>query len=338
MAEFALQVNSPNGAALAGVLYWLGTLFNHRGSGGSAVAGEKILVVDDGQETREFVIEYVLKPHDYGWVEARDGIEALELMPKERPDLVLLDLQMPRLDGIGLLHQMRQQQLNVPVVLMTFHGSEEIAIEVFRLGVRDYVIKPFTDDELVTAIERALAETRLRQERDALTERLVAANRDLQRRVRELQALYGIGRSVASLLDADALLARITEASVYVTGAEEASVLLLDEHNRLIRRAHKAQDYPPQLADQAVDDPLARHALQTGKPVVGQAGVVGPGGQPYMRVFVPVRLGDRCIGLLGVLAPENAISGAQINLLNALADYSAIGIDRARLATALGEP
>jgi DNA-binding response OmpR family regulator len=300
------------------------------------VAGEKILVVDDGQETREFVIEYVLKPHDYGWVEARDGVEALELMPRERPDLVLLDLQMPRLDGIGLLHQMRQQQLNVPVVLMTFHGSEEIAIEVFRLGVRDYVIKPFTDDELVTAIERALAETRLRQERDALTERLVAANRDLQRRVRELQALYGIGRSVASLLDADALLARITEASVYVTGAEEASVLLLDEQNCLIRRAYKTHDYPPQLADQAVDDPLAQHALQTGKPVVSQAGTVGPGGQPYMRVFVPIRLGDRCIGLLGVLALENVIGGAQINLLNALADYSAIGIDRARLAMALG--
>jgi hypothetical protein len=106
----------------------------------------------------------------------------------------------------------------------------------------------------------------------------------------------------------------------------------------LIRRAYKAHNDAPQLLEQEVDDALAQHALQSDKPVIGPVGLVGPGGQPYMRVFVPIRLGSRCIGLLGALAPENVIGHSQINLLNALADYSAIGIDRARLATALDMP
>src|SRR5690348_520635 len=110
---------------------------------------------------REFVINYVLKPSGYSFIEARDGLEALDQIAAHSPDLILLDLQMPRLDGIGLLQRMKETNIAIPVVLMTFYGSEEIAIEVFRLGVRDYVIKPFTEDELLAAVERGLVETRL---------------------------------------------------------------------------------------------------------------------------------------------------------------------------------
>ena len=103
------------------------------------MAGERILVVDDSKENREFIIDYILKPNGFEVIEARDGVEGMELARSQSPDLILLDLQMPRLDGMGVLQALRRENLPIPVILMTFHGSEEIAIEVFRMGVRDYV-------------------------------------------------------------------------------------------------------------------------------------------------------------------------------------------------------
>lgn len=150
------------------------------------MAGEKILVVDDGKENREFVVEYVLKPAGFEAFQAKDGLEGLEAARRLSPDLILLDLQMPRLNGIQVLEALRDEALNIPVILMTFHGSEEIAIDVFRLGVRDYVKKPYTVDEMLRAIENCLADVRLRREQEALTDRLLQRNRVLHGQVKEL--------------------------------------------------------------------------------------------------------------------------------------------------------
>jgi DNA-binding response OmpR family regulator len=209
--------------------------------GEASLAGERILVVDDGADMRDFVIKYVLQPNGFEYLEARDGLEGFEQIVSGSPDLVLMDLQMPRLDGIGLLRKMQENDVNIPVVLMTFYGSEEIAIEVFRLGVKDYVMKPFTEEELLEAIERSLMVTRLRREREELTERLAAASREFQRRVRELQGLYRVGKVIASQPDADTLMLRILEAATFLAGAESSGLLLLDDEGRsLVRRAVKA--------------------------------------------------------------------------------------------------
>jgi len=149
------------------------------------MAGERVLVIDDGKENRDFVTEYVLRPAGYVALQAKDGVEGLEAAQTQRPDLILLDLQMPRLNGVQVLQAMRQQALNIPVILMTFHGSEEIAIDVFRLGVHDYVKKPYTIDEMLRAIESCFAETRIRRDSEALTTRLLNANRELHTRLKE---------------------------------------------------------------------------------------------------------------------------------------------------------
>lgn len=150
------------------------------------MAGEHILVVDDGKENREFVIDYVLKPAGYRATQARDGAEGLQLAREHAPDLILLDLQMPKMDGIQVLEAMRAEALNIPVILMTFYGSEEVAVDVFRLGVRDYVKKPYTVDEMLKAIDGCLAETRLRHEQDSLTKRLLDKNRELHDKVKSV--------------------------------------------------------------------------------------------------------------------------------------------------------
>jgi DNA-binding response OmpR family regulator len=198
---------------------------------------ETILIVDDGKENRDFIIEYVLEPNGFKYLTAKDGLEGLQMALKHKPDLILLDLEMPRMKGTQVLEQLAAQNMDVPVILMTFHGSEEIAIEVYRMGVRDYIKKPYYPEEMLEAIERSLQETRLRREKEALTERVLQANRELQRRVSELNTLYNVGKSVTSITDMRQLLPYIAQAASQMVDADEV-MLSLNENNRLICRAH----------------------------------------------------------------------------------------------------
>jgi CheY-like chemotaxis protein len=275
------------------------------------VSGERILVVDDGADMRDFVIQYVLRPNGYSYAEARDGLEALDQIASAAPDLILLDLQMPRLDGIGLLQRMKETGIAIPVVLMTFYGSEEIAIEVFRLGVRDYVIKPFTQEELVLAIERGLAEVRLRHQRDVL------------RRV---------GKFIASLPEVDALLSFILEAEADLTGVTQGAILLVSDNGQgLINRAALVKGKPV-LSNQPVQNALAWQAVQTARPVAGQPQPDQASGQSLMPVYVPMIVGNTSFGVLWAQMVAEVITEEQYNLLESLVDYAAIGFERARLA------
>lgn len=288
------------------------------------MAGELILVVDDGADMREFVVEYVLKPNDYRWLTAEDGQRGLQMAASESPDLILLDLQMPRLDGIGMLKAMQERSLSIPVVLMTFHGSEEIAVEVFRMGVVDYVIKPYNVDELLDAMGSALTETRLRHERDQLTQRLVASNVDLKQRVKELQTLYGIGKSITSLVDLNTLLGRVADAAAYVTNSDDTSVMLLGNGDELFKRVAKSGGDPVQVTSAATTDQNAYAALQAGQPILVETPTEN-GQTTYNALYVPVILGDRPVGVLRVINQE-PLGEHEVQLLNALADFIAIGV------------
>ncbi len=138
------------------------------------MAGETILVVDDSPEILKFVSQYVLAPLGYQAILAKDGVKGLEAALAHNPDLILLDMSMPRMNGLQVLGELRKAENQTPVIFMTMHGSENIAVEVFRLGVRDYIAKPFTIEELTSAIDRALNEERLQRERQELSRQLIA--------------------------------------------------------------------------------------------------------------------------------------------------------------------
>ena len=188
------------------------------------MAQETILIVDDDLRNVEFLKDSLLEPSGYATLCATNGEEALRLALTEEPDLILLDLQMPRMDGFEVLHELKRQGGDIPAILITAHGSESVAVQAFRLGVKDYFPKPFKVTEIMEAVEGALAEARLRREKQQLAAQVELVNRQLKQRLKELDILYGISKSVASLLDLDSLLTRIVEATRYVTGAEETTL------------------------------------------------------------------------------------------------------------------
>lgn len=148
-----------------------------------------VLLVDDNDAFRE-ATEQLLAKAGYTVVTASNGREALQAMSTDKPDLILLDIMMPDLDGITVLKQVRDQNLLTGVVMMTAFGSEEIAVEALTAGADDYLIKPMDYQEMFIRLERVLERSHLRQERKRLREELAAAYNELQDRYGELEASY----------------------------------------------------------------------------------------------------------------------------------------------------
>jgi len=116
----------------------------------------RILVVDDEVKMRR-LLEMTLKNMGQEVVQAADGAEALARFEESPFDLVLTDLNMPRLDGLQLLRNLRERGEEVPVIVLTAFGTIETAVEAMKLGASDYILRPFEMDTVELAVTRALA-------------------------------------------------------------------------------------------------------------------------------------------------------------------------------------
>ena len=300
---------------------------------------ERILIVDDGRENREFIAEYILQPNGYEPLMAIDGKEGLDMAIAEHPDLILLDYQLPRLNGIEVLRALEEYGVSIPVILMTFYGSEEVAIEVYRLGVRDYVKKPFTVEEMLLAIERSLGDVRLRREKDALTERLIQANRELQNRLQELNILYSVGKSVTSITDMDQLLPRIVDAAVKVTGAEEGALCLVEAEKLSFRAIKRHNMARAQAVNAPSEDPVSKHVVESGQPLIlTPEQLEHAPHSPQSVAVAPLVLRGEVIGVLSVTNISDSartFTKHDSALLSALTDYAAIAIENSHNLAAL---
>lgn len=302
------------------------------------MANERVLVIDDSIDNSQFIVDCVLKPNEYQALVAYDGEEGLRVALAEQPDLILLDLKLPKMSGLEVLGALNENQSKTPVIVMTFHGSEKMAVQVFRLGVKDYVLKPFEVGEMLEAIGRALTEARLRRERDELTTRLMNSNAELERRVRELNTLFSIGKSVTSLHNQDRLLTRLVEAAIYLTNAEEASLLLVDDQAEELRvLASRGIDDPHfKAARWPVKESLAGQVITTGQPVLlnrDDSPASPLPDQTQAMLFVPLTMKERVRGVLNVNNRRQArqFSNHDLRLLSTLADYAAVSLENAQL-------
>jgi DNA-binding NtrC family response regulator len=122
-----------------------------------------ILVVDDDAAMTSAVCE-VLRQSGYLALSAQSGSEALEIVKRERPDLLISDLRMTEMSGHQLQQELQTLAPDLPVVIITAFGTIESAVESMKLGARDFITKPFSNKELLLVVSRALENRRLRQE------------------------------------------------------------------------------------------------------------------------------------------------------------------------------
>jgi two-component system NtrC family response regulator len=168
----------------------------------------KILVIDDDESLRR-VLEYNLAQEGYAVLTASSGEQGLDLLKKERADLVVTDVRMPGMDGLQVLEGVRKVDPNIQVIILTAFGTIEMAVEAMKAGAFHYISKPFNRDELKLTIKKALQLKELERENVTLRE-------ELKERTR-LDAIIAVSPPMAQVLE---LVIRVapTETTVLILG------------------------------------------------------------------------------------------------------------------------
>ena len=115
----------------------------------------RILVVDD-QQALCYSLKRFLTENGYSTLTATNGNQALSFLESFQPDLVITDLQMPEMDGLTLLENIKEIAPDVQVILITAYSTTEKAIDAMKLGAYDYLLKPFDNDALLTSIQEGI--------------------------------------------------------------------------------------------------------------------------------------------------------------------------------------
>jgi len=116
----------------------------------------KIMIVDDAAFMRMMIRENLKKEGFSDFLEAENGLEAVELFEEQHPDLVLLDITMPEMDGITALREIKEKHPDSKVVMCSAMGQENMVIESIRLGALDFIVKPFKPERLLQAVKNIL--------------------------------------------------------------------------------------------------------------------------------------------------------------------------------------
>ncbi len=131
-----------------------------------------ILIVDDDKNICKMIEASLRKERKYDIQTALSGEACLRIVREELPDLVLLDIQMPGIDGIETLKRIKQEDTRIPVIMMTAHGTIERAVSSMKLGAYDFLTKPFARDRLLITVQNALINSSLKKEVDELRSEL----------------------------------------------------------------------------------------------------------------------------------------------------------------------
>ncbi|MBN2010454.1 sigma-54-dependent Fis family transcriptional regulator [candidate division KSB1 bacterium] len=132
---------------------------------------KKILIIDDDPQIR-MLLKDRLEANDYAVIQAENSVTGLELTKTDPPDLLLLDLQMPEMDGMEVLQHIRQQALDVPVVIMTAFGSIERAMDALKLGAYDFLPKPCKPDHIMMVVKNAIERKEMQEQNQYLRQEI----------------------------------------------------------------------------------------------------------------------------------------------------------------------
>jgi two-component system nitrogen regulation response regulator NtrX len=169
----------------------------------------RILVIDDEAAIRES-LRMILEYEEYGFLGASSGQEALALVQRDRPDLVLLDIKMPGMDGMEVLRKLRALDETLPVVMISGHGTTSTAVDAIKSGAIDFLDKPLSSERVIVTLQNVLKQQELRQE-----------NRELKLAMESKYEIIGESPAIRTVLEA-VKRAAPTNATVMLLGESGA--------------------------------------------------------------------------------------------------------------------
>ena len=303
---------------------------------------DKVLVINPDPEECAVLVEAALEPFGYDVQFTGDGGVGLGMVLEEPPDVILLDLHPQNLSGQDVMAALSAEAIDIPVIILADEGAEKAALQVFRLGAKDYLVRPIRETELIQAVERALTEVRFRRERESLLGEVKRAAEGAEQRLRELKTLMSVGKSVTALTSPREVLDRVVRAAVQLTKAEAVGILLRDDQGQMILQS--GQNLSRNLQErigQPVQDDLAALVMNSQETYLGS----GEGLKQFHPaqegasavIYAPLAIQEQAVGVLWVANTRLPFEPHMKDIMTALADYAAIAIVNARLFAAMQE-
>lgn len=287
----------------------------------------KILVADDVMDNVTLLTRY-LEYEGYDQVIARDGQEALDKVRDELPDIVLLDVNMPKKDGFTVLEEIRNDPAvaHIPVIILTAARLDPSDVRSgLNLGADDYVTKPFDRHELMARIRTKL---RVKEAEDVT-----------RRRNRELNLLPEIGKQLSARLDIKDLANVLLKRTAETLGAIQGNMYILNENEKDVREKYEVVLNPSGAAENLMpSEKLIQHIKGTSQGLVIEDAVNDPlwqvdaGSAIRSALVVPVLGRHSLLGLILLThEQESYFNNDHLLLLQAIASQAAIAIENAQL-------
>jgi signal transduction histidine kinase/CheY-like chemotaxis protein len=292
------------------------------------MAGERILIVDDEQDVLDLCTK-ILQLGGYQTKGVVSGHKAIEAARQEEFDLVLADINMPDLDGLETMQAIRGIEPDMVGVIMTGYGTMETAIKALRLGMEDFIVKPFSPDQLSEVVTSALEKGRLQRENV---------------RLRALIPLYELSRAFMTVTNLQGLLDQIVEVSRQETGADRASLMLLSEDGETLT-IQAAIGLPQEVVKGTtikLGEGISGRVAQRKEPLVLDSRMSLSGDlQKLMKhdevssaICIPLTVRDELVGVLNLSKLNGDVTPfteSDVELTSVLAGQAAIAIKNAHL-------
>ena len=291
------------------------------------MAGEQVLIVDDEVDVLE-LCERILKTKGYHTQVARDGFEAIDLAAQQKFDLLLTDIKMPVTSGLEIAQFLKKSDPGIICVAMTGYSTMDMVLDALKLGIDEFILKPFTPDELTATILKATEKERLRKENF---------------RLRSLLPLFELNKTLMGTINVEAVLDRLLEISQQETKAHLAGLYTFENHKILAY----AGCHPPESADKLTSTPcdeLARMSYDQGVQI---SLILGDGSAENQQILqnlnlhsiivTPIQAKETNLGALILGHQDNKFAAGDRDFISILCSQAAIALENARLFTAIQE-
>ena len=300
---------------------------------------EQILIIDDSTELRS-LLESILPYSGYQTLSASTGEEGIELATRLRPDIILVDLELPDTTGLKVIEELGRRGITIPAIMITGYGSEGTAARALRLGAQGYLVKPFTTEEVLSSVEKALVVRRLNREKARLESRLDTYTR-------HFRTLSAMGSALIDRIGLEQIYQRIVDAGAFVTRADRCTLALLDPVSGQLKvTATRGTSDPlsmtavPQAGAKGLRPVLEQGTCVRLQAATGETIALQTGDQVEAVLQVPLKTREQIIGLLSADRQDSPTPFDDHDelMLTILANCVALALEMQRLSEATVSP
>lgn len=284
------------------------------------MSSEKIIVVDDETDVLD-LCKRILENKGYQVTIAHSGREVVEYAQREHFDLLLTDIRMPGMSGLEVAQAVKQFAPNIICVTMTGFSTMDMAIEALKLGIDEFVMKPFSPDELNMAIAKALDKERLRKENV---------------RLRSLIPLFELNKTLLGTVETDEVLRRLLDIASTETKADFARIYTFSEGEISSHFQMEADDEAGQ--QQQASYQLARATFEGTSQFLFNAQTATSEQQTFLEklgaqfvIVTPLKSKESILGALILARTSSDFAAGDSNFLSVLAGQASIALENAHL-------